>query len=449
MSAHPETIGKYTVEGVLGEGAMGVVYKAFDPNIARPVAIKTIHKHLLSSEMGREMLQRFRTEAQAVGKLSHPNIVGIYDFDQEQGMPYFVMEFVEGKDLKSLLKSNELFPVEKIVSIISDVLQGLAYTHELGIVHRDIKPANIFITNKGQVKIADFGIARLENSELTQVGSVLGTPSYMSPEQCLGSGVDARSDLFSTGVMLYEMLTGVKPFQASAASIIIQNVVSKNPEPPSQYNLTLPHGFDNIIRKALAKNLNQRYQSAAEFREDLQKVLQGQHISRPATLPSRRILVTAGSVLVSTLLVGGGAWWYLSGPVEHVVAIPLNPTPVIKTDLGEIKPPSEPLTRLSQEDQAKVDRLLEVAQVHFKVGRLVSPEGSNALEAYRMVLDTDKNNEIALAGVEEVKRRFFRRANILWQQGQQDEARLHLELAEQVFNSDTETLALRQLIRGS
>lgn len=177
--AHPDSIGKYNIEGVLGKGAMGVVYKGFDPNIARPVAIKTIHKNLLDSEMGQEMLRRFQTEAQAVGKLSHPNIVGIYEFDQYQGTPYFVMEFVEGRDLKSVIKENKIFTLDEAIKIISSVLDGLAYVHEFGIVHRDIKPANIFITNKGVIKIADFGIARMDNSELTQVGSVLGTPSYI------------------------------------------------------------------------------------------------------------------------------------------------------------------------------------------------------------------------------------------------------------------------------
>ncbi|MBV1922245.1 MAG: serine/threonine protein kinase, partial [Pseudomonadales bacterium] len=196
-----ETIGKYTIEGVLGRGAMGVVYKAFDPNIARTVAVKTIHGNLLSSEMGKEMLERFKTEAQAVGRLTHPNIVGIFDFDQDRGTPYFVMEYVEGKDLKNLIKQGSVFTADEVVRVTTEILKGLSYTHKLNIVHRDIKPANIFITDKGEVKIADFGIARMDDSELTQVGSVLGTPSYMSPEQCIGAGVDARSDLFSVGTL--------------------------------------------------------------------------------------------------------------------------------------------------------------------------------------------------------------------------------------------------------
>lgn len=442
MAEHPDTIGKYTVEGVLGEGAMGVVYKAFDPNIARTVAIKTIHKNLLSSDMGREMLQRFRTEAQAVGKLSHPNIVGIYEFDQDKGMPYFVMEFVEGRDLKSLIKSGEPFPVERIITTICEVLEGLAYTHELGIVHRDIKPANIFITNKEQVKIADFGIARLENSELTQVGSVLGTPSYMSPEQCLGSGVDARSDLFSTGVMLYELLTGSKPFQASMASAIIHNVVNTDPQPPTHLNAELPPGFDRIIKKALAKNLNQRYQTAREFQDDLRRVAAGQRV-KPAT---HKPWIMGGAAAVGVLVLSGGAgWWWLNQP-ESLPEQPVIGSPV--TTLGQIEP-AKPVVVLSPEEQAKVDRLLDVAAVHFKVGRLVSPEGSNALEAYRMVLETDADNEVALAGVAEVKERFFKRANILWKSGDKDEARLHLQLAEQIFAGDNETLKLAQLMQGT
>lgn len=445
--SHPDTIGKYTIEGILGKGAMGVVYKGFDPNIARPVAIKTIHKNLLDSEMGQEMLRRFQTEAQAVGKLTHANIVGIYEFDQFQGTPYFVMEFVEGKDLKTIIKEGKGFTLEEAVKIISAVLDGLAYVHEFGIVHRDIKPANIFITNKGVVKIADFGIARMDNSELTQVGSVLGTPSYMSPEQCIGAGVDARSDLFSTGVMLYELLTGKKPFRADQATAIINNVINLKPQNASAINKTLPSSCDQMMKKALAKNANQRYQTAREFQEDLQKCVSGKHVYSP-----RAPWYIGGGVAAAVIIAVAGASLVMlkdrsgdvavdpvsSGSEQVVVSRP-------KQDDFTTKPAAA--SNLTKKQQEKVNRLLDVARAHFLVGRLVSPQGSNALDAYRMVLDTDPSNAKAEAGIAEVKERFFKRAKILWMQGEKAEARQHLALANQLFAGEPELAELEKAMR--
>lgn len=441
--AQPDSIGKYNIEGVLGKGAMGVVYKGFDPNIARPVAIKTIHKNLLDSEMGQEMLRRFQTEAQAVGKLSHPNIVGIYEFDQYQGTPYFVMEFVEGRDLKSVIKEKQVFSQDEAIKIISSVLDGLAYVHEFGIVHRDIKPANIFITNKGIIKIADFGIARMDNSELTQVGSVLGTPSYMSPEQCIGAGVDARSDLFSTGVMLYELLTGKKPFRADQSTAIINNVINQKPANPSSVNKNLPSSFDQVIKKALAKNANQRYQTASEFKSDLEKCRKGKHVYGP-----RAPWYIGGGVAAGVIVIAGGLTWGLlqkgDGPGQAGTSTAAVTTPVTSQTSTQN---TTQTSKLSQRDQERVDRLLEVAQAHFMVGRLVSPQGSNALDAYRLVLDTDPENLKAKAGIEEVKDRFFKRARILWMQGEKEEARQHLALSNQIFAGEPEVAELQQLMQ--
>lgn len=424
-----QNLGKYQIESVLGKGAMGVVYKAFDPNIARHVAIKTIHKNLLNTEMGREMLARFRTEAQAVGRLTHPNIVNIFEFDQDQGTPYFVMEFVEGKDLKSFVKDGRVLSPKDIVGIIDPVLQALAYTHQLGIVHRDIKPANVFITDKGVVKIADFGIARLEDSEMTQVGTVLGTPSYMSPEQCIGSVVDARSDLFSVGVMLYELLTGQKPFRGEQSTVIMTNVINTEPEPPSRLNKQVPAAFDAVLKKALAKNVNQRYQTAEAFRADLLKVV-GAGTVPSVGGPSRAVLAVAGVVLVA-LAAGGG--WMLSRTTDTAQAI-------------AVEQPAVPA--IAPEKQAKINDLLDVARAHFMVGRLVSPQGSNAYEAYQLVLDLDPENQQALAGQQEAKERFYKRAEILWKSGEKDEARLHLELARLMFPKDEETESLAELMAG-
>lgn len=428
-----QNLGKYQIESVLGKGAMGVVYKGFDPNIARHVAIKTIHRNLLNTDMGREMLARFRTEAQAVGRLTHPNIVGIFEFDQDQGTPYFVMEFVEGKDLKTLVKDGRVLSPKEIVGIIDPVLLALSYTHELGIVHRDIKPANIFITDKGVVKIADFGIARLEDSEMTQVGTVLGTPSYMSPEQCVGSVVDARSDLFSVGVMLYELLTGQKPFRGEQSTVIMTNVINSEPEPPSRLNKQVPAAFDAVLKKALAKNVNQRYQNAEAFRTDLLKIM-GTGTAPSTGGPSRTTMIAA-AVVVAAVAAGGG--WLANRSVSNNNG----------NNAAAVVQPAQP--RLSPEKQEKINNLLDVAKAHFMVGRLVAPQGSNAYEAYQLVLDLDPENEQALKGQQEAKERFFKRAEVLWKSGEKDEARQHLQLAMTMFPKDEGTQALTDLMAGN
>jgi serine/threonine-protein kinase len=213
-----EMLGKYEVRRELGRGAMGVVYEGYDPLIKRRVALKTIRPEHLHSEDAAAMLARFRREAQAAGRLSHPNIVPIYDYGEEAGLSYIAMEFVAGRELKASFDANERFRPTDVVRIMGQILAALDYSHRQGVVHRDIKPANIFLLDDGSVKVADFGIAHVESSSLTQVGSVLGTPSYMSPEQILGLPVDGRSDLFSAGVVLYQLLTGERPFTGSAAT---------------------------------------------------------------------------------------------------------------------------------------------------------------------------------------------------------------------------------------
>lgn len=420
--SQPQTLGKYQIQGLLGKGAMGVVYKGFDPNIARPVAIKTIHASLLETDMGRELLDRFRNEAQAVGRLNHANIVSIYEFDQDRGTPYFVMEFVEGHDLKTLIKDGRKYSPQETVHIISAILSALDYTHKLGIVHRDIKPANVFITHNGQIKLADFGIARVDNAELTQMGSVLGTPSYMSPEQCKGQPVDARSDLFSTGVVLYELLVGKKPFAGDNTHAIMHSVLSAEPERPSLQNQGLPKAFDNILRKALAKDVSHRYQTAAEFRADLQNVVEPATAKRSNTL----VLGLAAAVVLSLAVAGG--MWFKSQRDQSIA----QPGVEVVAD-----------GTLSAEEQAKVDRLMAVAEAHFKVGRLVSPQGSNAFEAYQLVLQVDPQHSEALEGINRVKNRFFKRAQLLALEGRREDVQKHLELAEKLFPNDDRIMLLR------
>ncbi|MEO3475780.1 serine/threonine-protein kinase, partial [Roseomonas sp. CAU 1739] len=273
---------KYEVHGTLGAGAMGTVYDAVDRIIERRVAIKVVNRPNESDPEAVEAHARFRREAQAAGRLSHPNIVGVYDYGENATQAWIVMELVEGGSLKGRLDKQERFPVPEIVRIMGEVCAGLHYSHQRGVVHRDIKPGNIMMTTDGQVKIADFGIARLENSSMTQVGTLIGTPSYMAPEQFRGEPVDLRADIWAAGVMLYQLLTGEKPFEGGF-SAVMHKALNTEPPPPSQLSVTTPRGFDAVISRALAKRPEDRYRSAAEFAEAIRQAV---HAQAPAPEPT-------------------------------------------------------------------------------------------------------------------------------------------------------------------
>lgn len=261
----PASLGKYQIRRELGQGAMGIVYEGFDPAIQRRVAIKTLKRSNLERTESAEILTRFEREAQAAGRLSHPNIVPIYEYGQDDGTAFIAMEFIEGRELKDYFDKGERFPIREIQRVMGQLLDALDFSHRRGVVHRDIKPANIILLQDGTVKVTDFGIARIESSTLTQAGSVLGTPAYMSPEQFSGQTVDGRSDIFSAGVVLYQFLTGERPFTGTF-STIMHKVLKENPLPPSELNVQAPRGFDAVVAKALAKRPDERFQTAAEFK---------------------------------------------------------------------------------------------------------------------------------------------------------------------------------------
>jgi serine/threonine protein kinase len=276
------SLGRYKIVSEIGQGAMGVVYKAVDPIIDRTVAIKTINLNLSRQEL-EEYEARFQQEIKAAGRLNHPNIVTIYDVGKTDQVAYMAMEFLEGAELKDMIASGQLPPSDSVVDIISQVADGLHFAHQQDIVHRDVKPSNIMVMKGGIAKITDFGIARLPNSAVkTMTGLILGSPRYMSPEQVIGKTIDARSDIFSLGVVLYEALTGVAPFDGDNVNAIMYATVNTTPPAPSSHNRTLPPMLDLIAAKAMAKLLEDRYQSIKEFADDLREVRRQIDASRPA-----------------------------------------------------------------------------------------------------------------------------------------------------------------------
>jgi len=261
-----EKIGKYKIVAKIGQGAMGEVYKAHDSVLNRYVAIKTITGSLGSDDQFR---QRFHREAQSAASLNHRNIVTVFEFAEDQGMVYMVMELLEGTDLKDLIARGALKRFEDKLSIVEQMCDGLAFAHAKGVVHRDLKPANIHVLANGTVKIMDFGLARLGVSEITRTGTVMGTPNYMSPEQVRGEKVDARSDIFAVGAVMYEVLAGHKPFEAESMHSVLFQVLDQNPEPIRNRTPEIPLPIAEVVERALAKDPAQRFASAGEMRTAL------------------------------------------------------------------------------------------------------------------------------------------------------------------------------------
>src|SRR3989440_11432219 len=263
--------GRYEIVGELGRGAMGIVYKAVDPVIGRTVAVKTIRLSEEGTGLTRaELLQRFQTEARAAGLLTHPNIVVVYDAGEEDGQYYITMELVEGKSVQALIDDGHAFPLPRVLRIMEQACSALQYAHDRNVVHRDIKPANIMLTADDTVKVTDFGTAKiLQFGTVSQTSHVMGTPSYMSPEQVKGRAVDGRSDIFSLGVMLYEMVTREKPFPGQNITTVIYKIVNEEPVPPKRVDPSIHAGISAVVMRALAKDPDRRYQSCREMLEDL------------------------------------------------------------------------------------------------------------------------------------------------------------------------------------
>lgn len=336
-TAMPEKLGRYEIVRELGRGAMGVVYEAKDPNIGgRRVAIKTARRDLLEgSGHAEELLQRFLNEAKAAGNLNHPSIIRIYDADEQDGTAYIAMEYVEGQDLCDRIEAGKRPGIEEAVELCATICEALDHAHSQGVVHRDIKPANIMMLNDGTIRVADFGIARLEDSELTATGQMIGTPHYMSPEQFQGQKVDGRADLFSVGVMLYEMVTGEKPFSGENLSTVMQKVTMQQPIQPKHLNVSVGTVLDSVLMKILAKAPMERYQSGKDMAAALRECLRENpdpkitRVNPPAVSVEDTAATLVGNTATDATIVpstAGGDATVVTG-VNNMAATVSNATP--------------------------------------------------------------------------------------------------------------------------
>ena len=345
-------LGRYKITGTLGRGAMGVVYKAYDPLIERTVAIKTVDHTSLSREEAEDFEKRFKREAKSAGRLNHPNIVTIHDVGRSDDLSYIAMEFLVGRSLREIMDSGHELSLVRIAEIAAQIADGLAFAHINDVVHRDIKPANIMVLDHDVVKITDFGVALLPAGGHSLDGTTCGSPKYMSPEQITGQKPDGRSDIFSLGAVLYEMLAGRPAFAGDDLSSILYQVLNEAPPLPSTYYPSLPHGFDRIVARAMAKSPEKRYQNAAEMSADLRKYRRyaklekkRQHAgdAHPADKPGStgeavgaeslqlasgmrgRTLRYGVPLALGVLLAGGLFWWGLTPPTTDVVADAVPP----------------------------------------------------------------------------------------------------------------------------
>lgn len=352
-------LGKYDIRNTLGRGAMGVVYDGWDPIITRRVAIKTVRLPDDSDPETAESLTRCKREAQAAGRLNHPNIVGVFDYGETGDVAYIVMEFVDGRTLKTVLDGGARLVPAEIARVMGALLAGLQYSHDRGVVHRDIKPANIMLTDQGQVKIADFGIARIENSNMTQVGTVIGTPAYMSPEQFMGHTVDRRTDIYSAGVLLYQLITGERPFDGSMTAIM-HKALHTEPRPPSALSATSSPALDAVVARAMSKRPEDRFDSADAFARALRDAFadprtgaagdaEATVVQVPRTRPVRAVPQRSFGrvVLIGALVFGvgtGTAAWFLTGPhkaVKQTDQLPATPnvtTTAVAPDVSRSPP---------------------------------------------------------------------------------------------------------------
>lgn len=483
MTDQVERLGKYQIDEIIGSGGMGVVYKGHDTRISRTVAIKTIHPHLLEGEMGIQLRKRFRREASLVGKLNHSNIITLYDYDDSGDPPYFVMEFIEGKEIKSLLNQGKLFSISDTLDIAIQALSGLSLAHAHGIVHRDIKPANLILLDNGSIKIADFGIARTQEpafaddektqiagDEKTQLGTVLGSPRYMSPEQYFGGAVDQRSDLYSMAIVLYEMATGRKAFTNDVASR------PKEPLPiePDKSNKLLYRLYKKVLTKALAIDPDERYQSADQMIKDL-KTLSAQSESISQKQPTHSVAPIITGVTVATLAAITLSvylfWTEKSEPLQPPEAMtPAPKPPIAETEPKEKTSQTTHPTSLKESDVTgsrfsiknlntpqdetisatpPVEKLEQKARQQHLSGQLITPPGDNAFRTYKEILNINPDNEMALNGLKRILNNILITSEQLSNTGNRAAAELLLRKAATLYPEEPKIMLLQQKLSNN
>lgn len=336
--------GRYEILKEVGKGSMGMVFQAHDPHIDRLVAIKVLRQDRMSSE---GFIERFLKEAKAIGRLSHPNIVAVYDVGEDQETIYIAMEFIEGDSLDTFQKPDKKLTIPEILDLGIQVAEALHYANERGVTHRDIKPSNIIVQPGGRVKITDFGIAHIEDPNgmiKTQAGEILGTPAYMSPEQVLGRSVDGRSDIFSLGVILWEMCVGKRPFRGDTMAAVFRAVTDDHPESPDKINPEIPAELAGIISKCLEKDPSKRYQSGHQLAEALKNISGGGPKTAPSIpeIPSKpkpgRLMIIG--LVIAGLLVAGGLFYYTQRQKTSVQ--PVSPAVSLKARIAFLNVESTP-----------------------------------------------------------------------------------------------------------
>lgn len=349
--------GRYRIEKELGKGNMGVVYQAHDPQIERTVALKVLREDRMVSE---DFVMRFVKEAKAIGRLSHPNIVTVYDVGQDQGTIYIAMEYLEGRPFDEVMRGSRL-EIDKILDIGVQVAETLDYAHKKKIVHRDIKPSNMILSEEGRVKLTDFGIARIEDTsaiQQTQVGEILGTPVYMPPEQAMGTPIDGRADLYSLGVILYELIVGKRPFDGSNITAILRSIIQDTPEAPTQVDPFIPQVISDLIMKCLSRNPDDRFQTGAELVAALKNAArqEQQAVIVPVKKPgkSTRSLGIWLALGIIALAATGGGWYFLKGGAEPLVSGVVRDTNTLD-EVPTYKTPSAILPA-EKEDSGGIDQ---------------------------------------------------------------------------------------------
>ena len=385
LPATPTKLGRYEIVDEIGKGAMGVVYLARDPLIGRLVALKTFRIGYSVRDQELEQFRiRFMREAQSAGILSHPNIVTIHDVVEqtEEGLAFIAMEYVRGTTLKALLQSDQPMSLQFIVDIVAQVAEALDYAHAHRVIHRDVKPANILMTADNRVKITDFGIARLDTSNLTQEGQLLGTPNYMAPEQIQGKEIDHRADLFALGVVLYEMLTRHKPFQGENLTVVSHRIVYDHFTPPKEYAKDLPPGVEQVLDRSLDKDPARRYQRAKDMADDLRRMLTearddlNETLSIAAWAPG----MEPGHAAPANTTPPGGTTM-MSGAGGTPPPVPAASKPVKPVKPPRQKPPRQPMSArrlLLSAGVAAVVAILAAAAVLLGISWSGGPEKSPA-----------------------------------------------------------------------